>query len=100
MFLPMPCSRESDALGRRRRTVKLWAWLTRSKYTLYLEKEINRLREENRQLLNTVLKANGLPTMPSTKPPEPMPKMRTRMLPSQWKARFEHLTAKEKPNGN
>ena len=81
--------------------MKLWGWLTRSKYTLYLEDEITRLREENRQLLNTVLKANGLPTMPSTKPAEPLPKMRMRMLPSQLKARFEHLTAaKDKPNGN
>ncbi|HEY6467022.1 MAG TPA: hypothetical protein VIY69_13575 [Candidatus Acidoferrales bacterium] len=40
---------------------ELWKWLVTSKYVLALEAEVERLRAENRALMNSVLGIAGVP---------------------------------------
>jgi hypothetical protein len=75
-----------------------WRWLTTSRYCSHLESEISRLQQENKDLTNALLCASGLPMLPSHAPAVPLPKMRQRMLPSQYKAKMENFTL-EKTNG-
>jgi hypothetical protein len=39
---------------------EVWRWLTRGKYTRALEEEVERLREDNRALVNSLLGTGGV----------------------------------------
>jgi hypothetical protein len=70
------------------------AWLRtlfRSKYTVYLEEETVRLREELRRWQDAALAKEGLPPI-SAREIKPLPTVKSRPLPSQWKARIERIT--------
>ena len=64
----------------------LWRWLTTTRYTRTLEEEVERLRAENRALLNSLLGTAGFP--PIETPPAaagkaarlggPIPRLRRR----------------------
>ncbi len=41
----------------------LWRWLTTSRYTRALEEEVERLRAENRALVNSLLGTAGIPPL-------------------------------------
>ena len=64
----------------------LWRWLTTTRYTRTLEEEVERLRAENRALLNSLLGTAGFPpleTQPAAagKPARlggPIPRLRRR----------------------
>jgi hypothetical protein len=47
---------------------ELWHWLTANKYVVALEAEVERLRAENRALMNSILGIAGIPPVitPST----------------------------------
>ena len=58
-----------------------WRWLTTTRYTRTLEAEVERLRAENRALLNSLLGTAGFPPIevPETKMPQPpIPRLRRR----------------------
>ena len=69
------------------RALRLW----RSRYTTYLEEEIARLREELRRWQDALLTKEGLPLI-AVKDPKPLPTVKSRPLPSQWRARLERIT--------
>lgn len=75
-----------------------WNFITKSKYTCYLEQELERTRTELRQWQEIFLTEQGLPKLtPQTS--TPLPKMHSRMLPSQLKQKLEAFTTpKEKKN--
>jgi len=75
-----------------------WERITKSRYTCYLEQELERTRTELRQWQEIFLTHEGLPKL-NQEIPRPLPKMGNRMLPSQMKAKLESFTTpKEKPN--
>ena len=47
-----------------------WRWLTTGRYTRTLEDEVERLRAENRALLNSLLGTAGFPPIPASGGPE------------------------------
>lgn len=62
---------------------RFWDWLTKSRYTRHLEDEMERLRGENRKLMDAILVAKGLPPL-TTREPKPLPHTSGRVLPSQF----------------
>ncbi len=50
---------------------KFWRWLTTGRYTRTLEDEVERLRTENRALLNSLLGTAGFPPVPAAGGPDP-----------------------------
>ena len=73
----------------------IWRWLTTSKHERFLEEERIRLIKEVYDLHNALLSANGLPMLPSREASKPLPSMKPRILPSQYKSRLETFTAKK-----
>lgn len=57
-----------------------WRWLTTTRYTRTLEAEVERLRAENRALLNSLLGTAGFPPieMSEAKTQPPIPRVRRR----------------------
>jgi hypothetical protein len=72
--------------------------LTKSRYTCYLEQELERYRLDNQRLLNALLESHGLPHVTPSEL-KPLPIMRGKMLPSQWKDKLERATMPKEPNG-
>lgn len=73
----------------------IWRWLTTSKHERFLEQERIRLLKEVYDLHNALLSASGLPMLPSREASKPLPSMRPRILPSQYKSQLERFTAKK-----
>jgi len=75
-----------------------WRNWFKSTYTLSLETEVERLRSENRSLLEAMLKANGLPSIAKPEPKE-LPPTKARLTPSQWRRQIEarHPEQEKKP---
>ena len=73
----------------------LYAWLRTSRYTAYLESEVSRLQKENRDLMNALLSASHLPMLPREDASVAPPRMKKRVLPSQWKAEMERRTGEK-----
>jgi hypothetical protein len=65
---------------------ELWHWLTTGSYTAMLEDEVDRLREENRSLLNSLLVRAGVQPID---PPKPVPRMGSRPSRYQRQAQIE-----------
>jgi len=76
-----------------------WNWITKSRYTCYLEQELERTRAELRSWQEIFLTEQGLPKLtPQTV--QPLPKTHGRMLPSQFKQKLSAFTMpKEKQDG-
>lgn len=75
-----------------------WNWITKSRYTCYLELELERTRAELRQWQEIFLTEQGLPKLTPSEV-RPLQKVHGRMLPSQFKQKLEAFTTpKEKPN--
>lgn len=75
-----------------------WNWITKSRYTCYLEQELERTRAELRQWQEIFLTEQGLPKLNPSEA-RPLPKMHGRILPSQFRAKLEAFTMpKDKPN--
>lgn len=70
--------------------------LFRSRYELYLETEVLRLREENRELVSSVLVQAGFAPLPSKRVPQPQAPIRGHQVPSQWKREREARDARPK----
>ncbi|HEX2715120.1 MAG TPA: hypothetical protein VHM88_23310 [Candidatus Acidoferrales bacterium] len=71
----------SFLLGTMIETLKtFWRWLTTTRYTRTLEAEVERLRAENRALLNSLLGTAGFPPLaePEAKTQPPIPRVRRR----------------------
>ncbi len=68
--------------------IAAWHWLTSSRYTRFLERERERLLDEQRQLTNAMLAHAGMPQIGPrlTKPMKPLP---GRTTPSQLRNQFE-----------
>ncbi len=69
----------------------------------FLEDEVARLRIENREILDAMLVAKGLPKLTPSEV-KPLPRLASRPLPSQWRRRIEALAVpgidkEEKANG-
>ena len=82
------------------RFASFWERITKSRYTCYLEQELERTRTELRQWQEIFLTEQGLPKLtPNTA--QPLPKTHGRMLPSQFKQKLSAFTMpKDKPNGS
>jgi hypothetical protein len=55
-----------------------WRWLTTGRYTRTLEAEVERLRAENRALLNSLLGTAGFPPIEVPAAKVPVPRVRRR----------------------
>jgi len=72
----------------------LWRYLTTSRYTIMLEDEVSRLREENRGLLNSLLTRAGVSPIDI---PAPAPRGWRRMSRHQMQAYLERKATDAKP---
>ena len=70
--------------------------LLRSRYESYLETEVLRLREDNRELVSNVLVQAGFAPLPSKRTPQPQAPVRGHQVPSQWKRAQEAKDARPK----
>ena len=77
--------------------VRLWHWLSTSRYCRHLEDEVLRLHKENRDLVNALLSANHLPMLPREDTSIAPPRMKSRMLPSQYRQKLEAFTMRTNP---
>ena len=82
----------------------IWDRLTTSRYTRYLEQEVERLRARDVAVVDSLLTQVGAPTI-GPRISKPMPPIKGKMLPSQFRAMFEKADAKlaadkEKANGS
>lgn len=68
-----------------------WEWVTKSRYTCYLEQELERTRFERDGFRDALLESMNLPRI---QPHQiaPIPKMKQRLTPSQWRTKLEALT--------
>lgn len=64
-------------------------WWPKSAYVKHLEAERERLLLRESQLMDALLKANGLPTALTPREPRELPKTKQRFLPSQWRQQIE-----------
>lgn len=62
--------------------------MLKSRYVKHLEAERERLLLREQQLIDALLRANGLPVL-TPREDKPLPQVKGRMLPSLWKARLE-----------
>lgn len=76
-----------------------WNWLTKSRYVVFLESEVSRLQKDNRELVNALLSANHLPMLPREESQVAPPRMRQKLLPSQYRERLERFTAQKHEEG-
>lgn len=76
-----------------------WRNWFKSTYTLSLEAEVERLRQREHALLEAMLKANGLPSITKQEPKE-LPKVKGRMLPSQWRTQIEAKHPEQEKKAN
>jgi len=77
-----------------------WNWITKSRYTCYLEQELERTRTELREWQSLIIAEKGLPAL-SPVEARPLPRTHGRMLPSQFKEKLSAFTMpKDKPNGS
>ena len=73
----------------------LWRYLTTSRYTIMLEDEVSRLREENRGLLNSLLTRAGVSPIDI---PKPVPREGRRMSRHQMQAYLERKATQLAPD--
>ena len=65
--------------------------ILKSRYVTYLESEIERLRADNRSLMDAMLIDKGLTPL-TPRESRPMPIFKGKMLPSQYRAKMEAQT--------
>jgi len=73
-----------------------WRWLTTSRYTAKLETDLEAAHLDNQRLLNALLESRGLPPV-TPHEFKPLPTMKGKMLPSQWKDKLERFTTPKEP---
>lgn len=70
----------------------------KSRYVKHLEAERERLLLREQQLMDALLKANGLP-MITPRTDVTLPKTKQRFLPSQWRSQLEARHKESEKNG-
>lgn len=70
----------------------------KSEYVKHLEAERERLLLREQQLMDALLKANGLPVF-AQREAKPLPTVKQRWLPSQWRKNLEARHLEKERNG-